>query len=427
MPAAPPRRVVVLGGGFGGVAVCRGLRGYPGEVVLLDRENHHLFQPLLYQVATAGLAGTDIAQPLRSIFRGEPNVRVLLGTAESIDLARRRVLVRELTEPLAYDHLVIALGVETGWFGHPEWAQHALGLKTLRDAGLVRARLLDSLERAECAPDPAARARLMTAVIVGGGPTGVEVAGACRELARFALRGDFRAIRPAEARVVLVEAGERLLPAFSPRLSEKARASLVELGVEVRLRAAVTAMGPARVELGAEHIEAATLVWAAGVQAPAITRTLGLPLDRAGRIRVEPDLSLPGHPEVFAIGDIASVLDAAGKPVPGVAPAAMQAGRFVAGLIAAAGETREASRPAFRYRDRGAMATIGRSRAVFQRGPIELSGLVAWLGWLLVHLLFLIDLRSRLAVLLQWAYAYCRYRPGARVYSRPEGSPHTDR
>ncbi|MBI4602392.1 MAG: NAD(P)/FAD-dependent oxidoreductase [Planctomycetes bacterium] len=432
------RRVLVLGGGFGGLAVCRELRGFRGEVTLVDRQNHHVFQPLLYQVATAGLAGSDIAQPLRTILRDQPNTTVRMGTVTAVDLGRREVLTAELAEPLRYDRLVIALGVVTGWRGRPEWSRHALALKTLADATGIRARILGAFERAECSADPGERARLMTIAVVGGGPTGVEVAGACRELARFALRGEFRTIHSGDARVLLVEAGERLLPSFSARLSEEARRALVEMGVEVRLQSLVTDMGSGWLELGGSgaaggteggrRVEVETIVWAAGVQAPEVTRTLGVELDRPGRIRVLPDLSIPGHPEAFAIGDIASAVDARGVAVPALAPAAVQAARHVARVILEEEEIGPRApelRPAFRYRDRGIMATIGRSRAVFQSGRIELGGLVAWLGWLFIHLLALVDLRSKLAVLLQWVYAYVAYRPGARIiYRRGEdGGP----
>lgn len=419
-------RIILLGGGFGGLAAARGLARCRAEVLLIDRSNHHLFQPLLYQVATAGLGATDVAQPIRSILARQRNVSVHMTEATSIDLAARSVTVAGHGEPLAWDRLVVALGVETDYFGNDRWAPHAPGLKTLGDAARIRSRVLRAYERAENIDDERDRARLMTSVVIGGGPTGVEMAGALIELARVALRRDFRRIDPGQARVVLVEAAPRLLGAFDDRLADRTAGALRAMGVEVRLGTRVTDLRAGAVELGAETIEAATIVWAAGVRAPAITRTLGVPLDRAGRVIVAPDGSIPGHPSAFAIGDIAAFTDGSGTLVPGLAQGAMQAGRHVARLIAAElpGPPRDpAERAAFVYRDKGLMATIGRKRAVVQTRRLRFDGFFAWLAWLLIHLVFLVDLRSRIAVFTQWIWAYVSFRPGARLIVAPPEEP----
>lgn len=410
-------RVVVLGAGFGGLTFCQTLSCPDAEVTLVDRQNHHLFQPLLYQVATAGLSAPEIAQPIRSILRYRRNVTVLLRNVTGVVLGRREVQLAG--DVLPYDYLVLALGSIVSYFRHPEWARFAPGLKSLDDALRIRREILLAFERAESGANTPERERLMTIVVVGGGPTGVELAGAFAELARRVLKRDFRRIDPRQARILLIEAGPRLLPQFSPRLSAKAAAQLARLGVDVRTNARVESIGDGFLQLAdAARIQSPNIIWAAGVAANPLTRTLGVELDRAGRVRVNPDLSLPGHPEVFAIGDLALVTDDRAQAVPGVSPAAMQMARHVARIIReelrGANPTRR-PRPAFKYWDKGIMATIGRSAAVAQIGRIEFSGWLAWMAWLLVHLIFLIGFRNRAAVLLQWTYSYFTYKLGSRI------------
>lgn len=410
----PPRRphVIVVGAGFGGLSAAKALAGAPVEVTLIDRRNHHLFQPLLYQVATAGLNPSQIASPVRSIVSRQANVRVVLAEVDEIDVAARVVITG--ARRTTYDFLVVATGAGHAYFGHDEWARHAPGLKSLEDAIGLRARVLTALEAAETACDPAEQARLLTFVVVGGGPTGVELAGAIAELTNRALASDFRAIRGATARVLLVESGERLLGGFAPDLSAYARRALEKLGVEVRLGLAVSACDDDGVRLGNERIGAANVVWAAGVRASAIGRWLGVQPDRAGRIPVQPDLSLPDAPEVFVVGDLASVMRPGDRPVPGVAPAAKQQGAYAARVIRAA----MAGRPrpgAFRYRDGGMLATIGRSAAVVQVGPIRMKGVLAWLFWCVAHVYFLVGFRNRIQVGLDWLWAYLTFERGARL------------
>ncbi len=409
--------IVVLGAGFGGLTFCEHFRESSARVTLVDRTNHHLFQPLLYQVAAAGLSAPEIAQPIRSILSDKPWIAVLLDEVKEVNLANRIVHLGDSV--LAYDYLVLALGGVTSYFGHPEWEQFAPGLKTLDDALRIRREVLLAFEKAETEPDPGKHDRLMTVVVVGGGPTGVELAGAFAELARHVLKRDFRRIDPSQARIVLIEAGPRILAHLPEDLSASAKVQLENLGVQVRTNAMVKDIRPGQVELaGGDVIEAGNIIWAAGICASPITAKLGVESDRAGRVKVKSDLSLPGYPEVFAIGDLALVLDKAGKPVPGVSPAAMQMGRHVQRIIEdeltlPAG--RPGSRPGFKYWDKGTMATIGRSAAVAQAGPFKFHGFVAWLAWLLVHLIFLIGFRNKLAVLLQWAYSYFAYKRGARI------------
>jgi NADH dehydrogenase len=416
---APPH-VVVLGAGFGGLTFAQRFPSRVARLTVVDRQNHHLFQPLLYQVATAGLAAPDIAQPIRSILRDQSDLSVLMAEVRVIDLAVKKVTLDR--GELAYDYLILAIGGQTSYFGHPEWAGHAPGLKSLADALRIRRQVLLSFERAEAEIDPARREQLMTIVIVGGGPTGVELAGSFAELARTVLRRDFDHIDPARARVILVEGGPRVLAAYPPVLSASAQRQLERLGVEVRTGAAVKDIREGAVELGTETIRAASIIWAAGVAAHPLTRTLGVETDRAGRLKVAPDLSLPGHPEVFALGDLVTLVDRKGAIVPGIAPAAMQMGAHAARLVAAeirAGP-KDGPRTAFAYWDKGTMATIGRSAAVAQIGRLRFSGWPAWAAWLGVHLIFLIGFRNKLSVFLQWVYAYWTYQRGARIIIGPE-------
>jgi NADH dehydrogenase len=426
-----PTRVLVLGGGFAGLAFCRQLRAPDIELTLVDRQNHHLFQPLLYQVAVAGLSAPDIAQPIRSILRDRDDIRVRLGAVARLELSARRVHLADQTS-LDYDYLVVALGGATGYFGHPEWEHHAPGLKTLDDALLIRRRLLLAFEHAENEPDPDRVRELLTVVVVGGGPTGVELAGAIAELANKVLRSDFVRIDPARARVLLVEGGSRVLDSFSPALSEEARLHLEQLGVEVRLSSRVADIHARELAFAdGSTLRAGVVLWAAGVAASPVTRDLAPLIDRAGRLRVQPDLSLPGHPEVFALGDIAAVSLPDGSPVPGVAPAAMQMGRHAARLVAEELRARrrpgEAARPAFLYRDKGKLATIGRAAGVAEIGRLHFSGWPAWAAWLLVHIVFLVGFRNRLSVLLSWTYSYFTYRVGARVVTGLDQEPRPGR
>jgi len=421
--AAAKTHILVLGAGFGGLTFCKKFRDADACITIVDRTNHHLFQPLLYQVATAGLSAPDIAQPVRAILRDVPNLTVLLEEATDIDLANRRVTMQRNT--LSYDYLVLALGGITSYFGHPEWEEFAPGLKTLEDALRIRRDVLLAFERAESERDAKAREALMTIVVVGGGPTGVELAGAFAELARYVLRRDFDHIDPAEAKVILIEGSPVILSHMPPDLSESALQQLQRLGVEVRTSCRVKSIAKGRVDFeGGSAIAAENILWAAGVSATPLTRKLGVELDKAGRVKVNPDLSVPGHPNVFAIGDMALVIQADGKPVPGVSPAAMQMAQHVARIIGdelTLGAGR-APRPAFKYWDKGTMATIGRSAAVAYSGPIKMHGFIAWLAWLFVHLIFLVGFRNKLAVFLQWIYSYFTYKRGARIITgRPPG------
>lgn len=416
MPDGKTFHVVVLGAGFGGLQFCKHFRHANTRITVVDRTNHHLFQPLLYQVATAGLAATEIAQPVRAILSDRPDITVLLDTVVDFDLANKRVVLQENT--LDYDYLVLALGSRTGYFGHPEWEQFAPGLKTLNDALRIRSQVLLAFEKAENEAEAAERDKLLTIVVVGGGPTGVELAGAFAELARTVLARDFRRIDPSRAKIILIEGSPGVLSHLPPDLQASAKRQLQELGVEVRTSVRVKTIRDGEVELeGGEVIRAANILWAAGVSATPLTKQLGVELDKAGRVKVNRDLSVPGHPEVFAIGDMALALQADGKPAPGVSPAAMQMGRHVAEIIGdeidlGAGRS---PRPPFKYWDKGTMATIGRSAAVAEVGKFKFSGLMAWLTWLFVHLIFLIGFRNKLSVLMQWAYSYFAYKRSARI------------
>jgi NADH dehydrogenase len=408
--------VVVVGGGFGGLALARSLRDEPVRVTVVDRTNHHLFQPLLYQVATAGLSAPAIAAPIRAILASQENCTVLMGDATRIDLARRAVTL-ESGEELAYDRLIVATGATHSYFGHDDWAAHAPGLKTLEDALEIRRRVLLAFERAEREADAAKRAPWLTFVVIGGGPTGVELAGTFAEIARHTLRGEFRNFDPRKARIVLVEAGDRILTAYPPDLSEKARLQLERLGVTVRLGRPVTGVDAEGIQLGADRLAAKTVVWGAGVAASALGKTLGVPLDRAGRVIVQPDLTVPGHPEVHAIGDLAWV-PSHQPPIPGIAPAAKQMGKYVAKKI-----LNEKQGEPFRYRDYGMLATIGRKAAIALLGRFKLWGLPAWLLWLGAHIFFLIGFRNRVVVLVDWAWAYWTMQRYARiVFGKEKGA-----
>lgn len=404
--------VVIVGAGFGGIAAARGLRGVDCRVTVIDRHNYHLFQPLLYQVATAGLSPADIATPIREILRDVANARVIMGTVTGIDTQSAEVILG--AERIPYDSLILATGARHGYFGHDEWAPHAPGLKRIEDGTDVRRRLLLAFERAEAATDPDERAALLTFVVVGGGPTGVEWAGAIAELARFGMEREFRSIDPASAKVLLVQSGERLLPAFAPVLSAEAGAALERLGVEVRLGKAVELVDAEGVLISGERVLARTVFWAAGVVASPAAQWLGMPGDRAGRVIVEADLSVSGLPNVFAIGDTAASDGWDGGPVPGLAPAAKQGGAYVAGLLRARIEERPIP-PPFRYRHAGNLATIGRRAAVADFGAIKLTGSLAWWLWGAIHILFLAGMRSRMAVALEWFWAYLTFRRGTRL------------
>lgn len=410
-PADVTPHLVIIGGGFAGLWATRALSGTPLRITLVDRHNHHLFQPLLYQVATAGLSAPDIAAPLRHILRRQANVEVRLAEVTAIVPGAKQVALAD-GSVLSFDYLLLATGATHAYFGHDEWAAHAPGLKTLDDALQLRRHLLLAFERAEAETDPARRAAWLSFAVVGAGPTGVELAGTLAEIARHTLKNEFRNIDPSQARVRLIEAGPRVLASFPEALSAKARRQLEKLGVEVSTGTPVSDITGEGYRLGDTFVAARTVVWAAGVAASPLARSLGAPLDRAGRVRVLPDLSIPGHPEIFVAGDLAAV-SSGGKPVPGVAPAAKQMGRHVAHALRArfAGQT---ARP-FVYQDYGNLATIGRMAAVVDFGRLKFSGLLAWWFWLTAHVFFLIGFRNRLVVLLNWFWAYWSYQRGARI------------
>ena len=404
--------VVIIGGGFGGLTAAKRLRGQPVRVTLLDRHNYHLFQPLLYQVATATLSPGDIASPIRWIFRRAQNIRVLLGEAGSIGPAQRRVALAD-GGSLEYDFLIVATGSSHTYFGHDGWASCAPGLKTLEDALEMRRRILLAFERAERESDPARRQELLTFVLIGGGPTGVELAGTLAEIARHTLRHEFRSIDPRRARITLVEAGSTILPTFSGRLRDAARSSLQRLGVDIREGTAVTDVDAHGVMIGRERLVAATVLWTAGVAASPLVASLGVPLDRAGRVVVEPDLSVPAHPEVFVVGDAAAAFGEGGTPLPGVAQVAIQEAEHAARAILGRLSGKPPGR--FVFHDKGSMAIIGRGSAIADLGWIQVSGGLAWVLWLFLHILKLIGFRNRLTVLLQWAAAYVTFQRSVRL------------
>ena len=417
--------IVVLGAGFGGLTFCKRCSA-DAAITLIDRTNHHLFQPLLYQVAMAGLSAPDIAEPIRTILTRHRNITVLMDTVEAIDLNQQHV--RLCSNELHYDYLVIAMGGVTSYFGNDQWAQHAMGLKSLDDALHIRRHLLTSFEHAENTTDPRRRQELMTIVVVGGGPTGVELAGAMAELAHQVFHRDFRRINTRDARIVLIDSGERLLSTYPPKLSTAAKRQLESLGVEVIQGIRVTHVAEDHVVLDSgETIHTRNTLWGAGVMANPVTALLETPLGPGGRIQVNPDLSLPDHPNVFAIGDIAAIDNPDGSPVPGVAPAAIQMGEHVADLLRDELRTSAPSstvhRKPFRYRDRGSMATIGRNRGIASIGRFHFSGFPAWLAWLLVHLIFLVGFRDKVSVFLTWTWSYLTYKRGARIIFDPSCGP----
>src|SRR5215472_6417157 len=414
-------RVVIIGAGFGGLSAAKSLAKAPFDVALIDRYNYHMFQPLLYQVATAALSPSDIAFPIRSLFRRKRNMSVMLANVSAIDAERNEVIAEGKRIP--FDYLIVATGAQQAYFGHDDWAQHAPGLKTIGDAVYVRNRILLAFEKAETEPDPDERRRLLNFVVVGGGATGVELTGAIAELAKHTLASGFRTIDPRSARIVLVEAASRLLRQFDESLSSSAQRALERLGAEVRLGTSVTGCDEAGISMGTERIESRTIMWSAGVEASPAGQWLGAESDRAGRVKIEPDLSLPGRPHIFVLGDTALFTGGGGEPLPGVAPVAKQQGAYVARVIAARAGGR--SVPTFQYRDFGMLAIIGRSRAVAQFGRIKLSGLPAWLLWCFAHIYFLIGYRNRLVVMLNWAWNFLTFRRGARLITNGR-APMTD-
>lgn len=416
------QRVVIIGGGFAGLSAARALARAEVEITMIDRRNHHLFQPLLYQVATAALNPGDIAYPIRSVLRKQKNARTLLGEVVGIDTTERRVQLRD--GAVDYDYLLVAAGAGHSYFGHDDWERWAPGLKTVEDALEIRRRVLLAFEAAERETDPVQLRAQLTFVVVGAGPTGVELAGALSEIGRLTVARDFRTFDPRKLRVVLAEGSDRVLPVYTEKLSAAAKTQLEELGVEVRLGEQVTAIDGGGVQIGNEQIPARTVLWAAGVQASPLGEMLGVPLDRAGRVRVQDDLSVPDRPEVFVAGDLMH-LEQDGDVVPGVAPAAIQAGRAAARNIELriAGRTTEP----FRYFDKGSLATIGRGRAIGQVGKLELSGFFAWWFWWVIHIAYLVGFRNRISVMLGWAFQYFAFSRGARLITgrewRPAGEP----
>ena len=413
-------RVVIIGAGFGGLNAARALAGAPVRLTVVDRKNYHTFQPLLYQVATAGLSPGEIADPIRSILGRYDNIEIFLDEVTGFDLENRMVETAE--QKIPYDYLIVAAGASHAYFGHDEWERFAPGLKTIEDALEIRRRVLLAFELAERQVASGEPGLPLNFIVVGAGPTGVELAGTLAEISRHALAHEFHAIDPKSTHILLLEGGPRVLPAYADDLSRSAELQLQKLGVEVRTNAMVTQVEPGAIRMGEKRLPAAVILWAAGVAASPLGKKLGAPVDRAGRVVVQPDLSLAGHPEVFVIGDLAALKDENGKMLPGVAPVAMQQGKFVAKLIKREAQLAETvanpqlqSRPTFRYWDKGSLATIGRAAAVAEFGKIHISGFVAWLAWLFVHILFLIGFRNRVLVFIQWAWSYFTYERGARL------------
>jgi len=417
----PRPRVVIIGAGFGGLSAARKLAKADVRVTLVDSRNHHLFQPLLYQVATAGLAPNQIATPIRTILRKQKNAEVLLGTVTGVDVDTREVRLDH--HRINYDYLIVATGARHSYFGRDDWEQFAPGLKSLEDATQLRKRILLAFERAELESEPAARQRLLTFIVIGAGPTGVEMAGAIAELARKALASDFRAIDPAEARVVLVEAGPRALAAFPADLSAYTAKELTKLGVELQMNTAVTGIDDNGVILGDRAIASACVIWAAGVAASPVAKWLHAEADRAGRVFVGPDLALPGHPEIFIIGDCASVKDKSGKPLPGLAPVAKQQGEYLGKALSMRRRDPSRTTAPFRYQDFGALATVGRKIAIADFGKVHLRGFIGWLTWCVAHIYFLIGFRNRFSVALDWAWSYLTFERGARLITGPIDEP----
>ena len=411
MSGGKDHHVVIVGGGFGGLYAAKGLRKAPVRVTVVDRRNHHTFQPLLYQVATAALNPSDIATPIRRVLREQRNATVILAEVTAIDPERKRVIFTD--GELGYDTLILAAGATHSYFGHDQWAPIAPGLKTVEDALEMRRRVLLAYEAAERETDPARQRAWTTFVVVGAGPTGVELAGALAEIATHTLTPDFRRVNPGEARVLLLEGTAQVLPSYVPELGEKARRQLERLGVEVRTKALVTAIDAGGVWIGEERIEARTVLWAAGVAASPLGRSLGAPVDRAGRVLVEPDLTVPGREDVYVIGDLASLKQDSGAPVPGVAPAAIQEAKHAARNVVRTLEGKP--RLPFRYHDKGSLATIGRAAGVADFGKVKISGFIAWLAWLVIHIFFLIGFRNRFVVIFEWAWSYITYDRGARL------------
>ncbi len=416
-PGAEKPHVLILGGGFAGLYAALSLKRAPVRVTLVDRRNHHLFQPMLYQVATAALNPSDIAAPIRSVLRHQANTEVLLGEVESIDAANRRVVLTDGADS-SYDYLIVATGARHSYFGHDEWERFAPGLKSIEDAVTIRQRVLLAFEKAEREPDPVRRQALLTFVVIGGGPTGVEMAGAVAELRRYALRRDFRRIDPGDATVLLLEGGPRLLTSYPQSLSDKAKRELRRLGVEVRTETLVTNVRPGSVIAAGWTIPTQTVIWAAGNVASPLLRTLGTPLDKVGRAIVEPDCTIPGHPEIFVLGDAAFFDHQEGGPLPGICPVAIQMGEYAARTIE--GDMEGSPRRAFNYWDKGQLAVIGRGRAVADIWKLHFAGFLAWVIWTFVHIFFLIGFRNRILVMIQWAWSYLTHGRGARLITLEE-------
>jgi NADH dehydrogenase len=409
--SAKTPHVVIIGGGFGGIAAARALANAPVRVTVIDRRNHHLFQPLLYQVAMAGLSPAEIAYPIRSMLSKQKNTTVLLDEVRSVDVAARRLQL--IDSSVSYDYLILATGAMNSYFGHDEWMEYAIGLKDLDDAVEIRRRVLVAFEAAERETDPEKRKRFLTFLLIGGGPTGVELAGSLAELSHSVLARDFRNINPSSAEIILLDGGKRILNAYAEDMAEKARAQLERLGVRVRSQTRVTNITAEGVHLGSEFIPSATVIWCGGVKATPLTQTLGVELDKAGRVVVDPHLAVPGHPEIFAVGDVCVFLHQDGQPLPGLAPVAMQQGKAAAESIVC--DLSGNDRATFRYRHRGSLATIGRRAAIADFGRVRLSGFSAWLTWLFVHIFFLIGFRNRLIVMFDWFWSYVTFQRGARL------------